>query len=199
MDVPEGRAVPEDPGAVPAAARLLRDLVNTFEPQTGDERLTDPAALAGWCTGRGLLDAGTPVTPADVVLVVAVREGLRGVLQAHAGHAAPPDALDALDAALAAVPLRASIRPSGDLVLRARGDEAGAVVVGRLLDAVRHADADGSWARLKVCARDSCRWAFYDTSRNRSGRWCSMAGCGNVVKMRRAHARRREAAPVAGA
>ena len=43
------------------------------------------------------------------------------------------------------------------------------------------------WTRLKVCARDSCRWAFYDTSRNRSGRWCSMAGCGNIVKMRRAY------------
>ena len=59
-------------------------------------------------------------------------------------------------------------------------------VVAAVTSAVVAVPAD-DWARLKVCARDSCRWAFYDASRNRSGRWCSMAGCGNIVKMRRAH------------
>ena len=38
---------------------------------------------------------------------------------------------------------------------------------------------DGTWGRLKACAEDGCRWAFYDASRNQSGRWCSMAVCGN--------------------
>jgi predicted RNA-binding Zn ribbon-like protein len=56
-----------------------------------------------------------------------------------------------------------------------------------LVTAVRSAVDHGTWARLKVCARDSCRWAYYDRSRNRSSRWCTMAGCGNIVKMRRAH------------
>ena len=27
-------------------------------------------------------------------------------------------------------------------------------------------------------------WAFYDRSKNRSGRWCSMDSCGNVEKAR---------------
>ena len=60
----------------------------------------------------------------------------------------------------------------------------------RLLAAVDRARADGVWERLKVCARDECRWAYYDASRNRSGRWCSMTDCGNRVKMRRAYAAR---------
>jgi predicted RNA-binding Zn ribbon-like protein len=101
--------------------------------------------------------------------------------------------LSALDDALDRVPLRASFDGSGDLRLRAAGDRPIAGVVAGLLEAVRQAGSDGSWERLKVCAKDSCRWAFYDTSRNRSGRWCSMAGCGNQVKMQRAHARRRQA------
>jgi regulatory LacI family protein/CGNR zinc finger protein len=53
-----------------------------------------------------------------------------------------------------------------------------------LLGAVDTARVDGSWTRLKACARESCRWAYFDSSRNRSGRWCSMAWCGNAVKMR---------------
>ena len=72
--------------------------------------------------------------------------------------------------------------------------------VGALLDAVLRCQVDGDWERLKVCAEDSCRWAYFDASRNRSGRWCSMSECGNRVKMRRAYAtrRRRERAEPAG-
>jgi predicted RNA-binding Zn ribbon-like protein len=42
----------------------------------------------------------------------------------------------------------------------------------------------GTWERLKACPRDCCLWAFYDTSKNRSKRWCSMESCGNVEKAR---------------
>ncbi len=44
--------------------------------------------------------------------------------------------------------------------------------------------ARGEWPRLKVCASPDCRWAFLDTTRNRSRRWCDMAGCGNRAKNR---------------
>jgi predicted RNA-binding Zn ribbon-like protein len=173
----------------PAPVRLIRDFVNSREPQTGDEALTDPAALGAWCRDRGLLPPGAVLVAADLTTALAVREGLRAVLQAHAGHGAPGPS--ALDDVLARVPLRASFDGSGELRLRAVGDGAGAQLVAGLVDAVRRAGRDGSWDRLKVCARDSCRWAFYDTSRNRSGRWCSMAGCGNHVKMQRAYAARK--------
>ena len=39
-----------------------------------------------------------------------------------------------------------------------------------------------------------CRWAFYDGSKNRSGRWCDMASCGNRMKARAFRERAREAA-----
>lgn len=67
----------------------------------------------------------------------------------------------------------------------------------RLLDAVRQAGEDRTWPRLTVCELATCRWAFYDASRNQARRWCSMARCGNHVTMRRAYAartRRRRAA-----
>lgn len=39
--------------------------------------------------------------------------------------------------------------------------------------------------RVKQCEGDPCGWLFFDTSRNRSRRWCSMADCGNRAKVRR--------------
>jgi len=36
-----------------------------------------------------------------------------------------------------------------------------------------------------------CQWAFYDRSKNRSGRWCSMRTCGNRTKTRAYRTRRR--------
>lgn len=39
--------------------------------------------------------------------------------------------------------------------------------------------------RVNQCEGDSCGWLFFDTSRNRSRRWCSMADCGNRAKARR--------------
>lgn len=40
-------------------------------------------------------------------------------------------------------------------------------------------------SRVKSCAGKGCGWLFYDTSRNRSRRWCSMSDCGNRAKARR--------------
>lgn len=39
--------------------------------------------------------------------------------------------------------------------------------------------------RVKQCEGDPCGWLFFDTSRNLSRRWCSMADCGNRAKARR--------------
>lgn len=43
--------------------------------------------------------------------------------------------------------------------------------------------AEGTGARLRTCSNPSCRLFFYDTSRTRRRRWCSMARCGNRHKV----------------
>ena len=43
--------------------------------------------------------------------------------------------------------------------------------------------AEGSQARLRRCANPRCGLFFYDTSRTRQRRWCSMALCGNRSKV----------------
>ena len=46
--------------------------------------------------------------------------------------------------------------------------------------------------RIRRCANHACVLHFYDTSRNGTRRWCSMAGCGNRAKAARHHARERD-------
>jgi len=59
-----------------------------------------------------------------------------------------------------------------------------------LLLAIRDAQADNSWDRLKLCGNPDCLWAFYDRSHGRRGAWCEMASCGNRLKNRNLRARR---------
>jgi predicted RNA-binding Zn ribbon-like protein len=175
-------------GDVTDAVRTVRDFVNTAEPQTGGEELTDPGALGRWLAARGLLPPSAAPARADLERAVTLREGLRVALQAHAGHPVDAAALEPLHAALDRTPLHLRFDATGGhRLVPAAGDPLGGLVAAL----VEAAETDG-WDRLKVCARPSCRWAYLDSSRNRSGRWCSMAGCGNQVKMRRAYAARKQ-------
>lgn len=46
--------------------------------------------------------------------------------------------------------------------------------------------------RVGICAdEDGCGFAFFDTSRNRSRRWCSMEDCGNRAKAQRHYKRQK--------
>lgn len=48
--------------------------------------------------------------------------------------------------------------------------------------------------RIRECAASDCGWLFFDESRNRSRRWCSMQTCGNRAKVDRFRTRQRNAA-----
>ncbi len=61
--------------------------------------------------------------------------------------------------------------------------------LGQLYSVAVNAMAEGTWSRLKACLNPHCRRAFYDSSRNRAGAWCSMAACGNRNKARTYRAR----------
>ncbi|MGS0685347.1 CGNR zinc finger domain-containing protein [Nakamurella sp. GG22] len=178
---------------VPAAARLIRDFVNTYEPQVDAESLGSPESLREWCAERDLMAVDASLEATDLALAVDVREGLRAVLLGHAGHAGDHAAIDTLNRALAEVPVRLTFTDRGFRLVGAVDTPFGHAL-GELAEAVRQAGENGSWHRLKVCDRDSCRWAFYDSSRNQVRRWCSMEGCGNHIKMKRAYVARKNRA-----
>jgi predicted RNA-binding Zn ribbon-like protein len=75
-------------------------------------------------------------------------------------------------------------REGGDESVGETDGDGGSDLLAEVLAAVVAAMTDGSWPRMKACAADDCRYAFYDHTRNRSGRWCDVAGCGGKARMR---------------
>jgi len=60
-----------------------------------------------------------------------------------------------------------------------------------IAEAVVEELATGRPERLRVCANDRCRWAFFDSSPTGRRRWCDMRSCGNQAKAARHRARMR--------
>ena len=166
----------------PGRLELVRTFLNTVDLESGEEDFSSPAILASWLEERGLLRSGAWLSARDLSDAIEFRETLRDVLEANAGHGDAPAARRRLDEIAARIPMRVQVggRPRLE-PLRGDGMQA---ALGRLLAVAYEAELDGSWQRLKVCRSDTCRWAFYDSSRNRSGAWCTMAICGNRMKGR---------------
>ena len=124
---------------------------------------------------------------------MALREGLRELAAVNCGAQADLTVVAAAEAVLRRAPLLVDLAGGGAPRLTAAGDHArplddgaGAALLAAAvaMDAYLAVRARGEWRRLKVCGSPDCRWAFVDATRNRSRRWCDMAGCGNRAKNR---------------
>jgi hypothetical protein len=166
-------------GRQPAPPHLaaLQDLLNTVNLESGEDALA-PETFGDWAGARGVADA----TEADRTRLQTFREDLRAWVASHDEHVPAPVAAGVtaarLEVSVVAGRLRTTSRtPYGRLVAP-------------VVEGVRIAQRDDGWQRFKVCDRGSCRWAFYDHSRNNSSRWCASTICGAREKSRRAYRRR---------
>jgi predicted RNA-binding Zn ribbon-like protein len=166
----------------PEPLALVQRFVNSLDPDPYDEELETPEALRRWLAERGLMSAEEPVSEGDLRRAIDVREGLRALLLANNGEELDNAAVERLDRAASRAGVRLSFTlGEPELVPDAVGVDG---AIAQLMAIVATARSDGSWQRLKACRRDDCEWAFYDRSKNQSGRWCSMDSCGNVEKAR---------------
>lgn len=166
----------------PGALAVVQEFVNTANLDRGEDRLERPEDLHEWLASHDLVERGAEVSDADLRRAIDVREGLRALLATHNGAEIDTDAHARLERAASRAPMHATFTPAGpQLTPSGKGADAG---LASLLAIVATAQADGSWPRLKACADDGCLWAFFDHSKNRRGRWCSMAVCGNQHKAR---------------
>jgi predicted RNA-binding Zn ribbon-like protein len=177
---------PDDARPAPGALAVVQALVNTLDRETGDDVLASPTAAAAWLARAGLRER---LSREDWQQLLSAREALRTLLSANAG------VLESAGSEAAAATLReaarvtADVTPDGRVTLRGEGEGARRLISDAVL-AIHDAQVAGTWPRLKVCANPTCRWGFYDASRNRTGSWCSMAECGNRAKAQRFRSRR---------
>ncbi|MFD0312734.1 CGNR zinc finger domain-containing protein [Streptomyces flavalbus] len=170
----------------PAAALLVESFANTVDVELGTDALDTADGVTAWLTGNGLLPDGHRVGPEDHALCLRLRTGIREELGVHVGDAADAALLAGAEQALRELPVLISVGAAHDGVLTPAPD---LPPVRKALAALAIAWSElavtGEAARLKRCAEHACAWVFWDASKNRSRRWCSMRVCGNRAKARR--------------
>ena len=182
------------PAAAPGELEFVRAFVNTRDIDLGTDRLSDLSGWSEWANEQGIDQSvgggrlgengeADDATEAELRRARELREILRDGLLANHSKAGTPDAVvEALTEAARRTTQVVITDRGAELVAAGTGIDA---AIGRVVSAATAALGDGTWARLKACEYDSCQWAFFDHSRSRTGRWCSMELCGNRAKQAR--------------
>lgn len=193
------------------AGYLPLDFANTAEWHARahpTENLKSYADLVGWSWKGGLLTEAEarqlleqaerrPGEAAEALAkAIRLREAIYHIFSnIAAGKRAPTEALETLNAALAEALSRARIDPSHDGFSWGWVDEK--LSLDRMMWSILRATAEllvsDDLKRIGECADDrGCGYLFFDNSRNRSRRWCSMESCGNRAKVQRHYHRQKD-------
>jgi predicted RNA-binding Zn ribbon-like protein len=185
---PAGRA------AAPPPLDLVQDFVNTEIPEWARDDIATPEMLERWLHGRDLLGEGETVGAAGFVAARELRTAFRELALLNTLGDGPDDRLaERVRSALSESTLSLDLDPLGRLVAVPAGSGERRALAS-IAAVVLAAQASGAWPRLKACRKESCRWLFYDRSRNASSNWCSMSICGNRTKAAEYRRRRRAGA-----
>ena len=138
-------------------AELLVDFLNTLDVEEGTDELAGAAGLRRWADAHGLV-------PGDLAEARSARDALRSLVTGGRPQ-------------LPAVSLIPSCEDDG-VCLRSE------TVAEAALAATVVLSIQGRIGRVKLCQAETCRFAYFDHSRNGSRAWCSMEICGNRAKAR---------------
>ncbi|MFD5322972.1 CGNR zinc finger domain-containing protein [Streptomyces sp. NPDC127092] len=163
------------------------DLLNTRWMADGvrQDLLTDTDGLAVWLAANGLEGRFT-ADAATLRHTLAARDALAALVD-RPGDAG---ATAAVDAVLGHGRIRATLTTEGPGEEAEFADPAhgpGWIAARDYLDLLR-----ANPERIRACAHEACILHFFDTSRNGTRRWCSMALCGNRAKASRHYARTKD-------
>jgi predicted RNA-binding Zn ribbon-like protein len=189
------------------AGKLALDFVNSVENPNGEqpeEFLTSYPSLVRWARHADLLDGAEEAAllalgesdgaaaRATLAQALSLREALHRTFLAIATRRGPERAdLEQVQAVYSRAVAGGRLIPNVGWDWRPVEPQ-----LEQLLWPVAHSAIElltgGELERIKVCENPyGCGWLFFDGSKNKGRRWCSMEGCGSQVKMRRYYAKRR--------
>jgi hypothetical protein len=140
--------------------QLVLAFLNTLDIESGTDVLLDETAWFGWAHRHRIAEPGPRAHARLVRDALRSSAGVGLIGDRRLTGAVQVDLVDGLPVLVGS-------------------DAAGVVLAASARMAVL-----GDWERVKICAAEECRWAFFDRSRNRSRTWCSMRVCGNRTKAR---------------
>ena len=180
------------------------DFLNTLHPGHGrtdeqhqrDEHLANPRDAAMWFLEQDLVhpEAGLLISDTDLARIRRVRSALREVVDAVVeGRRPEAYAVHLVNATLEMRrPTRLELDGSALRIGHRHADTPVDDALALIAEAIIEELATGRPERLRVCANDRCRWAFFDSSPTGRRRWCDMRSCGNQAKAARYRARLKE-------
>jgi predicted RNA-binding Zn ribbon-like protein len=173
---------------------LVRNFLNTLDlevfgehsavPDEERDAIDSPSKLKAWLVRQDLCRAKDRITRADVEQARVLRDGLRDMLRAAQGLSFDKGRLKEAGSVSDGLVLYLDLSAAGLPRLEAQ-DSGARGALARIMREVATGAVDESLRRLKVCSADDCQYVFYDHSKSRTQRWCSMETCGNREKTRR--------------
>jgi len=192
----EARLVPqqvheEEPArAAPDDLELVRGFLSLHDHEQGNPDGMPPSleSLRWWLGARNLLPPEEHVRDQDLAWALRVRDALTAKVRESMGEPRDEDATALLNRAAEETGVRVCFGcAEGDAIHVEAAGVRGAI--GRILGTAFLAELDGRWQRLRICHDEGCSTVFFDRSKNKSGKWCSMDTCGNRAKVRAFRAR----------
>ncbi|MEU3293990.1 CGNR zinc finger domain-containing protein [Streptomyces longwoodensis] len=164
---------------------LALDLLNTRWNSDGvvQDLLGDLDGLALWLDANGLGEGRFPTDTATLRHLIGTRDALLRLVDGTGDQ----EGRAAVDAVLGHGRIRATLTAEGPGEVPEFSDPAWGpawLAARNYLELLATAPD-----RIRGCAHEACILHFFDTSRNGTRRWCSMAACGNRAKASRHYAR----------
>lgn len=190
---------------------LCVDLVNTEVVRQGAplDLLGGTDALLRWARAAGIVDEeAARRLPADwrasrdAARLLADTKALRALLRAAfeamtTRRPLPADLVPAINHALAAgaSTLRLERRGTAYATVREVIDPSPAALLAPIAESAAWLLEHGEAALLRKCENGACVRFFYDTTKNRRRRWCSMDACGSRAKAAAYYRRHKSTGP----
>jgi len=190
------------------AGQPALDFVNTRPVLNGAvvDLIASVEDLAAWLEAAKLSDAamgrrarglsGTRAGQELLAEAIELREALREILERHtSGRPSSEPALARINELLRRLPQHAQIvraRRGFEAKMVSEADEARQLLA-PIAAAASELLCERDLTRVKRCNHPACVLFFYDTTKSRTRRWCSMEVCGNRLKAAAHYERQRRA------
>lgn len=186
-------------GALFVANHPALDFINTAYGTDGQARelLAGDADVVAWLQAAGLLESSFDAAPRGLAKLA------RELRAAASRLVREPGRMDPDDVALVDR-IREQGRPLLELEVdpdsrrlrevRRRRDDGKASLLEPVASALALLLTEGDLQRVRSCEAHDCTLVFEDTTRSGRRRWCSMALCGNRMKVAAFRSRTRDAA-----
>jgi predicted RNA-binding Zn ribbon-like protein len=175
----------DDTTPAPGDLELVRSFLSLHDHEERNPDGLPPSleSLRWWLGSKALVEDRETIKDQDLAWALRVRDALTAKVEENMGEPRNETATEFLNRAAEETGLRVCFGCNDEQPIHV---EAAGVrgAIGRILGTAFLAELDGRWERFRICHDPGCSAVFFDRSKNKSGKWCSMSSCGNRAKVR---------------